>query len=109
MIANAVTGASSRRSTGSFTSAAYSVTATGATEITATITTASTYVGLEWGVSGYQWSAFDAEAGTSHTIVLNATDGIAGSTTYSWRFYETSDPLDAPSSRTYTYSGTVST
>lgn len=87
-----------------------SATATGATEITFSVTTESVYAGVEWGVSpDYTYSVFDAELSTTHTLVIDGRDGVVGATTYAWRAYITSDPLDAPSNRTYLNSGTVVT
>lgn len=87
-----------------------SATATGATEITFSVTTESVYAGVEWGVSpDYTYSVFDAEINTTHTLVVDGQDGVVGATTYVWRAYITSDPLDAISNRTYLNSGTVAT
>ena len=87
-----------------------SASATGATELTFTVTTESVYAGVEWGVNpDYTWSVFDAEINTTHTLIVNATDGVAAATTYAWRAYITSDPLDAVENRTYLNSGTVAT
>lgn len=87
-----------------------SASATGATEITFSVTTESVYAGVEWGVSpDYTYSVFDAEVNTTHTLVIDGRDGVVGATTYAWRAYITSDPLDAPSNRTYLNSGTVAT
>ena len=90
-----------------------SASATGATEITFTVTTESVYAGVEWDVGAVltanALAAFDAEVGTSHTIVIDGRDGIVGAQTYAWRAYITSDPLDAVANRTYLNSGTVAT
>lgn len=87
-----------------------SASATGATEITFSVTTESVYAGVEWGVSpDYTYSVFDAEVNTTHTLVIDGRDGVVGATTYAWRAYITSDPLDAQSNRTYLNSGTVVT
>lgn len=87
-----------------------SASATGATEITFTVLSELTYAGVEWGVSpDYVWSSFDAEVGTSRTIVINATDGVAAATTYVWRAYTNTDPLDGSATRAYIKTGTVTT
>lgn len=84
--------------------------ATGATEITFTLTSSNTYVGVEWGVNPiYTWAAFDAVVGTSHSIVIDAADGVVAGTTYIWRPYTNTDPLDGVSTRVYSPGGTVST
>lgn len=87
-----------------------SAAATGATKLTFTLTTESIYAGVEWGVNpDYTFAAFDAELGTTHTIVLDGQDGIVAATTYAWRMYVTSDPFDAIEGRVYVASGTVAT
>lgn len=84
--------------------------ATGTTEITFTLTTSLAYAGVEWGIDpALTWTAFDASQSTSHIIIIDGADGVTAATTYAWRSYATSDPLDAPGNRVYGQSGTVTT
>jgi hypothetical protein len=82
---------------------------TGATEITFNVEVSpASYAGIEWGVSpDYTWSAFSAFLGNDHEIIIDAADGVVAGTTYAWRSYATSDPLDAPGNRVYGIGGTV--
>ena len=81
---------------------------TGTTEITFTLTTSYAYAGVEWGVNpAYTWSSFDASQSTSHTIIVDAADGVTDGVTYAWRPYATNDPLDAPANRVYGTGGTI--
>jgi len=88
-----------------------SANATGSTEITFTVNVSpASYAGVEWGVSpAYTWSTFDASQSASHTIIINAGDGVLAGTTYAWRSYATNDPVDAIGNRVYGASGTVVT
>lgn len=80
----------------------------GTPTITFTLTTENTYAGVEWGENPtYSWSAFDAAASTSHTIILDATDGLVAGTLYIWRPYTNTDPLDGVGTRVYGTGGTV--
>lgn len=80
-------------------------------EITFDITTdSSTYAGIEWGPDpDYLYSVFDPNPGTSHTLVIDETDGIVETTDYIWRPYTTTDPLDNPTLRSYGTDGTITT
>jgi hypothetical protein len=82
---------------------------TGATEITFNVEVSpASYAGIEWGVSpDYTWSAFSAFLGNDHEIIIDSADGVVAGTTYAWRSYATSDPLDAPGNRVYGVSGSV--
>ena len=83
---------------------------TGATEITFTLTTSYAYAGVAIRVSGSGGSYltwFLPVQATSHTIVLDAADGILAGTTYEWYPYVTNDPLDAEANRVRGTGGTV--
>jgi len=95
---------------GDLTVRSASAEAISATEITFTLSTSYAYAGVEWGVDpDYTWATFLPLQASSHSITIDAADGVVASTTYAWRAYVTNDPLDDGDNRVYGPSGTVAT